>query len=101
MSLELRKTALQDAEMELLNEVQQFWAHTGSHKRTAILVGRFCQSGILAIKAPSKYPIIVGLFGSTGSVHGVPPNFDGHDDTKLARMTGLKCLPQVDGGYFR
>ena len=87
--------------MELLNEVQQFGAHTGSHKRTAILAGRFCQSGILAIEAPSKYPIIVRLFGSTGSVHGVPPNFDGHDDTKLARMTGLKWLPQMHGGYFR
>jgi hypothetical protein len=83
--------------MELLNEVQQFRAHAGSHKRTAILAGRFCQSGILAIEAPSKYPIIVRLFGSTGSVHGVPPNFDGNDDTKLDRMTGLKCLKHADG----
>jgi hypothetical protein len=40
----------------------------------------------------------VRVFGSTGSVHGIPPNFDGHDDTKLARMTGLKCLQQ--GGWW-
>jgi hypothetical protein len=57
--------------MELLDKVQQFVTHAGSHKRTAIVAGRFCQSDILAIEAPSKYPIIVGLFGSTGSVHGV------------------------------
>ena len=63
--------------MELLNEVQQFGTHAGSHKRTAVLASRFCQSGILAIEAPSKYPIIAGRFGSTGSFHGIPPKFGG------------------------
>jgi hypothetical protein len=59
--------------MELLNEIKQFRAHTGSHKGAAVLAGRFCQSVILAIEAPSKYPIITRSFGSTGSVHGIPP----------------------------
>jgi hypothetical protein len=60
--------------MEFLNKVQQIRAHAGSHKGAAILAGRFCQSGVLAIEAPSKYPIIARSFGSTGSVHGIPPN---------------------------
>ena len=71
-----RELALHDAEMELLNEVQQFGAHTGSHKRAAVLASRFCQPGVLAIEAPSEYPIIATHFGSTGSVHGIPPNLE-------------------------
>jgi hypothetical protein len=59
--------------MEFLNKVQQVRAHAGSHKRAALFAGRFCQSGVLAIEAPSKYPIIARSFGSTGSVHGIPP----------------------------
>src|SRR6478735_1305191 len=60
--------------MKFLNKVQQVRAHAGSHKGAAILAGRFCQSGVLAIEAPSKYAIIARSFGSTGSVHGIPPN---------------------------
>ena len=40
--------------MEFLNKVQQVRAHAGSHEGAAILAGRFCQSGVLAIEAPSK-----------------------------------------------
>jgi hypothetical protein len=67
---------MENAEMEFLNKIQQFRAQAGSHKGTAVLAGRFCQSGILAIKAPSKNPIIARGFGSTGSVHGIPLNLD-------------------------
>jgi hypothetical protein len=77
--------------MEFLNEVQQFRAHTGGHKRTAVLAGRFCQSGILAIEAPPKYPIIARLFGSTRSVHGIPPKFGWNDDTERHRKTELSA----------
>jgi hypothetical protein len=77
--------------MEFLNEVQQFRAHTGGHKRTAVLAGRFCQSGILAIEAPPKYPIIARLFGSTGSVHGIPPKLDGMMTQSGTEMTELSA----------
>jgi hypothetical protein len=63
--------------MEFLNKIQQFGAHTSGHKGTAIPASRFCQPGILAIEASSKYPIITRHFGSTGSVHGIPPNLEG------------------------
>jgi hypothetical protein len=85
--------------MEFLNEVQQFRAHTGGHKRTAVLAGRFCQSGILAIEAPPKYPIIARLFGSTGSVHGIPPKLN--DDTERHRNDRIKCPDDGMRGYFR
>ena len=83
--------ALKNAEMEFLDEIQQFRAHTGSNKRTAVLASRFCQSGILAIEAPSKYPILARLFGFTGRVHGLLQILM-NDDIKLDRMTGLKYL---------
>jgi len=77
--------------MKFLNKVQQVRAHAGSHKRAASLAGRFCQSGVLAIEAPSKYPIIARSFGSTGSVHGIPPNWGNHD-RKEHRRTGFKSF---------
>jgi hypothetical protein len=82
--------------MEFLNKVQQVRAHAGSHKGAAIIAGRFCQSGVLAIKATSKHLKIARSFGSTGIVHGIPPNLR-NDCTQEHRRTGFKSF----FGYFR
>jgi hypothetical protein len=81
--------------MEFLDGIQQFRVHTGSHKGTAVFAGRLCQPGILAIEAPSKYPIIAIRFGSIGSFHGIPQSW-WNDDTKEHRRTGFKRI----FGYF-
>ena len=83
--------------MKFFNKVQQVRAHAGSHKGAAIFAGRFCQSGVLAIEAPSKYPIIVRSFGSTGSGSWNSSKLEGNHDRKEHRRTGFKSF----FSYFR
>jgi hypothetical protein len=48
-----------------------------------------------AAEATSKYPIITGRFGSTGSVHGIPPNLEGIM-TQIAEIrNGLMALSWI------
>jgi hypothetical protein len=63
--------------MQLLYEIQQFWACAGADKGATGPATGFRKLRMLAAQATSKHTKIWGRFGSTGSSHGIPPNLEG------------------------